>query len=161
MITNIAYKKMKKTLTLFTLFLLSINLLQAQQLQQKRIQALKISYITNTLNLSPKEAEKFWPVYNLYTEKIQKLKHKSETIIQQQIRLAGGIDYITEAQAKNLISNSLKKEQQITDAKINMVKELAKVIPAKKIILLKKTERSFNRKMLQELGKRRRMMQGQ
>ncbi len=151
---------MKKIITLFMLFVLSINLLQAQQLQRQRIKALKTSYITDALNLSPKEAEQFWPVYNLYTYKIKKIKIDSELKIQRQIRLAGGIDYISEEQAKNLISNSLKNEQKVTNAKISMVKELSSIISAKKIILLKKAERNFNRRMLQELGKRRRM-QGQ
>jgi len=152
---------MKKIITLFVLFLLGINLLQAQQMQRQRIKALKTSYITNALNLTPKEAEQFWPVYNLYTQKIQALKMDSEISTQKQIRLAGGIDYITNEQAKILIAKSLKIEQQVTDAKINMVKELSSIISAKKILLLKKSERNFNRKMLQELGKRRRMMQGQ
>lgn len=152
---------MKKLITLFILFILSINLIQAQQMQRQRIYALKTSYITNTLNLTPKEAEKFWPVYNLYTKKIQDLKMDSEMSIQKQIRLSGSIDNITNEQAKELISKSLKNQQKITDAKIKMVKELSAIIPYRKILLLQKTERGFNRKMLQELGKRRRMMQGQ
>ena len=126
-------------------------------MQRQRIKALKTSYITDVLNLSPKEAEKFWPVYNLYTYKVKKLKIDSELKIQRQIHLAGGIDYITEAQAQKLIDNSLKIEQQITDAKINMIHKLSTVISSKKILLLKRAERNFNRKMLQELGKRRRM----
>lgn len=152
---------MKKLITLFILFILSINLIQAQQMQRQRIYALKTSYITNTLNLTPKEAEKFWPVYNLYTKKIQDLKMDSEMSIQKQIRLSGSIDNITNEQAKELISKSLKNQQKITDAKIKMVKELSAIIPYRKILLLQKTERGFNRKMLQELGKRRRMIQGQ
>jgi len=152
---------MKKLITLFILFVLSINLIQAQQMQRQRIQALKTSYITNALSLTPKEAEKFWPVYNLYTQKIQDLKMDSEMSTQKQIRLAGGIDNITNEQAKILIAKSLKNQQKITDTKFSMVKELSVIIPSKKILLLQKTERNFNRKMLQELGKRRRMMQGQ
>jgi hypothetical protein len=151
---------MKKIITLFVLFLLSINLLQAQQMQRQRIKAIKTSYITNALNLSPKEAEQFWPVYNLYIRRIKELKMDAELSFQKQVRLAGGIDYMTNNQAKKLIENSLKIEQEVTDAKISMIKELATIISAKKILLLKKTERNFNRRMLQELGKRRRM-QGQ
>jgi hypothetical protein len=152
---------MKKLITLFILFVLSINLIQAQQMQRQRIKALKTSYITNALNLTPKEAEKFWPVYNLYTQKIQDLKMDSEMSTQKQIRSAGSIDNITNEQAKKLIAKSLKNQQKITDAKFSMVKELSSIISSKKILLLQKTERNFNRKMLQELGKRRRMMQGQ
>jgi hypothetical protein len=35
-----------------------------------RIQALKIAYITKRLNLSPEEAQRFWPIYNKYDEEI-------------------------------------------------------------------------------------------
>jgi len=151
---------MKKILIILTLYLLSSTFLQAQQMQRQRIKLLKTSYLTDALNLTPKEAEKFWPVYNLYTVKIRALKIDSETSFQKEVRLSGGIDYITEKQAQKLINQYLIKEQQITDAKINMVHELSKIISSKKILLLKKSERSFNHRMLQELGKRRRM-QGQ
>ena len=151
---------MKKIIILFSFYLLSINFISAQQMQRQRIKLLKTSFITDAINLTPKEAEEFWPIYNLYTKKIQRLKINNETSFKTEVRIAGGIDYITENQAQKLIDNSLKIEQQITDAKISMVNELSTVISGKKILLLKKAERSFNRKMLQELGKRRRM-QGQ
>ena len=39
----------------------------------EKIQALKIAFITNKLQLSPDEAEKFWPVYNQYDNEIRRL----------------------------------------------------------------------------------------
>jgi hypothetical protein len=151
---------MKKILILFAFCFLSINFINAQQMQRQRIKLLKTSFITDAINLTPKEAEKFWPIYNLYTKKIQRLKITSETSFKTKARLVGGIDNITEEQAQKLIDNAIKTEQQITATKINMIRELSTVISGKKIVLLKIAERSFNRKMLQELGKRRRM-QGQ
>ena len=35
------------------------------------LQALKIAFITKRLNLSPEEAEKFWPIYNRYTAEVR------------------------------------------------------------------------------------------
>ncbi|HEY4208333.1 MAG TPA: hypothetical protein VGM31_16020 [Puia sp.] len=35
------------------------------------IQALKIAFITKRLNLSPEEAEKFWPIYNRYSAEVR------------------------------------------------------------------------------------------
>ena len=32
----------------------------------KKIQAMEVAYITKELNLSPEEAEKFWPIFNKY-----------------------------------------------------------------------------------------------
>jgi hypothetical protein len=39
-----------------------------------RIEALKIAYITKRLDLSPEEAQKFWPIYNLYAEELKKAR---------------------------------------------------------------------------------------
>jgi diphthamide synthase subunit DPH2 len=39
-----------------------------------RLEALKIAYITKKLNLSTEEAQKFWPIYNKYTEELRAVK---------------------------------------------------------------------------------------
>ena len=44
---------------------------EAQKADGSRIETLKIAYITQKLNLSTEEAEKFWPVYNKYMEEIR------------------------------------------------------------------------------------------
>ncbi len=36
----------------------------------KNLVALKIAYITKRLDLSPEEAQKFWPYYNQYSEEL-------------------------------------------------------------------------------------------
>lgn len=39
-----------------------------------RIEALKIAYLTKKLNLTTEEAQKFWPIYNQYSEEIRKIR---------------------------------------------------------------------------------------
>jgi len=39
-----------------------------------RLEALKIAFITKRLNLTPEEAQKFWPVYNQYSGEIRKVR---------------------------------------------------------------------------------------
>jgi ABC-type Na+ efflux pump permease subunit len=39
-----------------------------------RIEALKIAYLTKQLNLSPEEAQKFWPIYNKYNDEVRKTR---------------------------------------------------------------------------------------
>ncbi len=36
-----------------------------------RVQAAKMAYITTQLNLTPEEAQRFWPVYNAYNAEIK------------------------------------------------------------------------------------------
>lgn len=151
---------MKKTLiiTLLLMALFGTNA-QAQQMKRENIKLLKTSYITDALNLTPAEAEKFWPVYNLYTDKIQESKFKLENQMFRQINAQGGIDSLTEKQAQDFIERSIEMRENITNNQTKMIRELSKILPATKVIKLQKAEKDFNRRILQEYG-RRKGMQG-
>jgi hypothetical protein len=54
-----------------------------------RLEALKIGYLSKKLNLTPEEAEKFWPVYNQYSDEIRKVRidakqNKEEEIVTEE-----------------------------------------------------------------------------
>jgi len=154
--------EMKKVLfILFTILLTTSTIVAQQQMQlnRQKVKALKTAYLTEALDLKPNEAEKFWPVYNLYSGKIQKLRMQLEGGLQREIKFAGGVENLSENDAKTLIDKSVVFEQQMTDNKIKLVEELSKIISAKKIVMLKKAEKDFNRRILQEYGKRRRLQE--
>jgi len=44
----------------------------------EKIQALKIAFITQKLNLNPDEAQRFWPVYNNYETDIKQLMFENK-----------------------------------------------------------------------------------
>ena len=70
---------MKKTILFLTCLLFVFATTNAQQMMHREnIKLLKTSYITDALSLTPAEAEKFWPVYNIYTNKIHESKFKLE-----------------------------------------------------------------------------------
>jgi len=150
--------RMKKLLfLLFFIIITSSTVFAQKQMKKQRIKALKTSYINNALNLTPKEAENFWPIYNIYSIKIQKLKKSLEGGKRHKIEMSGGIDAISEEDAKKIIDNIVNSEKLITENKVMLIQELSKIISAKKIIKLKKAEHEFNRRILQEYGKRKRL----
>ncbi|MBI9041471.1 sensor of ECF-type sigma factor [Lutibacter sp.] len=148
---------MIKKILIIIVFVITTNSLFAQQFRQK-IHLLKSSYITNALNLTSKEAEKFWPVYNLYSDKIHELKFELEGNLDKKLLKNGNLAAISDSDAEKYLNNSLQMEQEIVTQKIKMQKELSKIISSKKIILLQKAEKDFNRRMLQEYGRRKGMM---
>jgi hypothetical protein len=145
---------------LFIVLFFTCTIIFAQQAKQLRVKALKVSYITNAIDLTSSEAEQFWPVYNKYNTKLKQLKFDSERGIVREINLAGGFDNINEEEAGNILNKAKKLEQEVAETKIQMINELSTVISAKKILRLLKAEKEFNRKLLNEYGKRKRM-QGQ
>ncbi|MEO8412287.1 MAG: hypothetical protein ABI472_01455 [Ginsengibacter sp.] len=68
---------MKKYILIFFMMLGSFSAIKAQEGDETRaekIEALKIAFITQKLELSPDEAQKFWPVYNQYENEIHSLQ---------------------------------------------------------------------------------------
>lgn len=79
-----------RKLILYTLFCCAV-VLSAQSQDDKpgegRLQSLEIAYITKELNLSPEEAQKFWPLYNLYANEMRdafKNRKKGDVLDSQQ-----------------------------------------------------------------------------
>ena len=82
---------MKKYLLIFTLLLGSLSAVKAQDDQpgdetkkQERIKALYVAYITQQLNLSPEEAQKFWPVHSQFETELKGVKPELPELDKQQ-----------------------------------------------------------------------------
>jgi hypothetical protein len=101
----------------------------------EKIQALKIAYLTRQMNLTPGEAERFWPVYNQYTEEIR------------QTRI-------------NAIGN--KEDEIVTEEKIVNIRkkynsEFARALPPEKVNLFFRSEREFGASVQKEIIQRRQL----
>ncbi|WP_460219602.1 sensor of ECF-type sigma factor [Psychroserpens sp. MEBiC05023] len=141
---------MKKTL--ITLLFLALTLYSFGQRKERleRIKALKVAFITEKLELTEAEAQKFWPVYNA-------IETKKETLRKETQKLRRSIDFesLTNDEANKLITDMLGIENRKHNLRSKQINDLLRVIPAKKVILLKLVEEQFNKRMLQEMKKRR------
>lgn len=71
---------MKKNLLLILAFILTFQFCYSQKLDGRlqRAEGLMIAYMTKQLDLSPKEAEAFWPVYRNYIGEIRAKKRENK-----------------------------------------------------------------------------------
>ena len=69
---------MKKILIAIILFAGSFNQLIAQPADKdvEGLEALKIAFLSKQMNLTPDEAQKFWPVYNQYVSEFRKMRRE-------------------------------------------------------------------------------------
>lgn len=78
---------MKKNI-LFTLFIFfNIALVKAQEKnndRQQKLQALYVAFVTNKLNLTTDEAQKFWPVHTMFVSEIKNVKSTLPELEKQQ-----------------------------------------------------------------------------
>ncbi|WP_308991190.1 hypothetical protein QLS71_002075 [Mariniflexile litorale] len=137
-----------KTLTSI-LFILSFSLITIAQSNRDKIKTLKIAYITEKLDLSEKEAQKFWPIYNTYEEENTRLRKEA-----YEARKRINFETITEEEAKEVLKENRLKDNKRQAIENEFFNNLSKVISAKKIILLHKTEDDFKRKIFDEYKKR-------
>jgi hypothetical protein len=143
---------MKKQLILI-LFLGFTTAFFAQRGDNDRVKAFKTAFITERLDLSSKEAQQFWPVYNDYRKKEKQLKK----VRLNKIKIANDsrIDNLSNQETDKILDDLLDIEGQLYDAKKSLVAKLRKVISTKKVIKLFKAEQEFNKKLLERLRARR------
>ena len=144
----------KSTLFIFILFF-GLNNLAAQHNRGKHenFKAYKIAYITQELDLTPEEAEKFWPLYNEFGKQFYELKVIDMREQKRKIKESGGIDALSEKDANDYITGLLNKEKELVDIKKKFYKQLEGVLSPNKILKLYRAENEFNRKLLSEFRK--------
>lgn len=137
-------------LLLIILLLLSIQLFAQPQRGEKKelIKALKVAFITTELSLTSDEASKFWPLYNAFEDKQLDLRLQKMKAFRG--RMDSDLDKISEKDASALLAQMETNEDELYQARKKFIASLRGVLPAVKIIQLKKAEDDFNKKLLQQ-----------
>lgn len=148
---------MKKIL-LLCIVIFIVNFSFGQRGPRGKVKALKIAYITEQLDLSTKEAQQFWPIYNEHEEAMENLKRNERKSIRA-IKEANGLENISEQEAEDFLTNYVSTEEKKFLARKQLIKNLSNVIPNKKILKLVKAEMDFNKRLLKQLRDRRRANQ--
>ncbi len=117
--------------------------------KKEQIKALKIAYITNELNLTPDEATKFWPLFNAFEDKQQEIrKQKLKAFLEQ--KDDNSLDKLSEKEATTVLNQMESAEDELYQLKKKFIANLKNVLPATKILKLKKAEEEFSKKLLQQ-----------
>ena len=149
---------MKKIITFISICLFCILSVSAQGRKESRqkIKALKIAYITEQLNLTAAEAEKFWPIYNSYDEKLRTLRNLIRLEIKKAITEKGNINSVSENEAEKLVLLKLNTDKQIYESHKNFINQIKNIISYTKIIQLELVENEFGRKLMHKYKRKKR-----
>jgi hypothetical protein len=114
-----------------------------ERIGREKIKAAHAAYITERLELTSGEAEKFWPVYREYGEK--------RKAIRQQYREAK-----RNGDEKALVDLRLNLKQQELDLEKAYSARFLEIIPAEKMVRLQQAETDFRKLVLRQIQQRRR-----
>jgi Spy/CpxP family protein refolding chaperone len=119
-----------------------------QQEKRENIDAMKIAFITNKLDLTPEEAQKFWPVYNQYNDKLQELRKKRK---QDERDAKQKFDEMSDKDVEQMIDNDLAMRQKEMDLQKEYTTKFKTVLPIKKVAKLYAAEEQFKMVLLNKL----------
>jgi hypothetical protein len=117
-----------------------------REIVQDRIEAQRIAFITEKLQLTPDESAKFWPLYNEFRDKQQQLRRSA--------RPENGLADITDAEASRVIEQHFEMEESQLRLKREYYDKLKTAIPPRKIARLAAVEMEFNRTVLEHIKER-------
>lgn len=140
---------MKKAILLSLLFLVSmVATAQDKDEHREKIKALKTAHLTEGLDLTAKEAQKFWPIYNAYEQQRRELYREEHQDV-------GNLECLTETEANKKLEHYVELEKQDFLLKQQYYEDLRDIFSARRIMLLKQLEDEFNRKLMREYRARR------
>ncbi|WP_291869229.1 hypothetical protein [Maribacter sp.] len=113
----------------------------------EKIKALKIAYLTEKLDLTSKEAQEFWPIYNAHEKKIHKIRQQERKDIHESLE---SIEQLSEKEINKLLELDLSLEEKKHGLHKKFVSDIRKVISAKKTFILLQSENGFKRKLLRQ-----------
>ncbi|MGI5847272.1 MAG: hypothetical protein ACOX5T_04525 [Candidatus Cryptobacteroides sp.] len=114
-----------------------------------RVKAEKIAFLTNAMELSPAEAEKFWPIYN----QAETEKRKSMDAVMQAYRSLDKAvrEKKDDKEITTLLDRYLTALQSDKDIDQKYAAEYRKILPGMKVAKLYIGEESFRRKQIHRL----------
>lgn len=131
-----------KYLLVLLLALFAAKASYAQPGKADKVEALKVSFITEKINLTTTEAQSFWPLYNEYNDKI---KFARKAFRQQ---YANVTDFKTDKEADDYLNAELKLRQTEVDLQKEYFDKFKKILGSKKTGLLRKAEEEFKKEVL-------------
>lgn len=141
----------QKIITLFLMLISLTNYAQGESMKDKKeqIRTLKVAFFTTELNFTNGEAEKFWPLYNTFDESQFELRHQKMRAFSKRMS-DGSLDQISEKEALQFLAQIEDTEEELFILRKKFMKNVKTILPAVKIVKLKKAEEDFNRKLLQQ-----------
>ncbi|MBS1653000.1 MAG: hypothetical protein JSU07_13425 [Bacteroidetes bacterium] len=113
--------------------------------QNDKLEQLRVTFINKKLSLSISEADKFWPVYNEYQDKIK--------TIRKNLRIAHrkNVEVISDSELEELYKLDIKSKQAEADIHKQYIEQIKAIIGLKKTVKLRIAEDEFKKEIIKNI----------
>ena len=110
--------------------------------KREKIEAVRVAFITQKLNLTVDESQKFWPVYNEYQDKLRSAR--------QEFRKQSNV-FTNDKEAQDYLDAELLLKQREFNLYKEYYEKIKKTLPVKKVAELRQAEEDFKKELLKQL----------
>jgi len=134
------FKIKKITIVLVLVFLFTESLFAQKEQGRAKIEAQKVAYITKRLELTSKEAEIFWPLYNEF-----ELEKKA---INRKYKPNKKLMLMSDEELEQQMLSMFEKDQELLDNKKTFFNKMKAKFPIRKIAMLQVAEKEFRNSII-------------
>jgi len=146
---------MKKWIPVIILFFLSASMMFAQSVDtdmserqgMKKIKAQRVAFITERIDLTPEEAEEFWPMYNQF--------ENDKKGIQEKYKRKKRVVNMTDQELEKHMLDSFARDQEVLDLKKSYFQKFKKILPVRKLAMFQIAEKEFRKNIVGKLKENR------
>ena len=125
-----------------------------QDLNNKRekIKAQKVAFITSKLQLTPEEAQQFWPVYNEFDNKRETLNKEKNKEVRNYVLKK---DNISDSESEKVADDIIQYGIKLADLMQEYHLKFKKILPANKVVGLYVAEVQFKQYLIKQIRNKR------
>jgi hypothetical protein len=141
---------MKHIAIIGMLILMSLTSYGQDKAAMQKIESARIALITERLELTPDQAEKFWPLYREYN--LQRRQMREEF---RNTRQSADLQNLSEEQSKELMQQTMNLKQQELNLERKYAERMTQVISTQQMLRLRNAEKEFQQRLLQRIQQQR------
>jgi len=132
----------KKLFYILLFAVLSFNSFAQGGDKKDKIEALRVAFITEHLDLTSEESQKFWPLYNEYQDKLKAAR--------KEFKAQKGT-FASDKEAQDFLDAELLLKQRELSLYKEYYDKFKKVLPVKKVAHLRQAEEEFKKVLIGHL----------
>ena len=119
--------------------------------KREEIESMKIAFITQRLDLTPEDSQRFWPVYNELDGELDAMRKRHRSGMKE---FESSFDELSDDRIDEFLQERFSHRQEELDLRKKYHARFKEVLSMKQVAKLYKAEEDFKRELLKMLRKR-------